>query len=192
MVGKLTLSAYAVLGLLARHGPMTSYDLKARVEESIGFFWPIPHAQLYRDPARLTELGLLTEEAEEGGRRRKLFHLTAEGHEALDDWITDPDVPPAETRDPAQLKLFFADLLAPAATTGLAAAQAARHQHLLSTYQERLAQLDPEDPASRARARLLTFGMRHEEAHFEFWQAITADPNTPPQAHEGHGVQTGR
>ncbi|MGW8378922.1 PadR family transcriptional regulator [Streptomyces sp. ODS28] len=175
MVGKLTFSAYAVLCLLARHGPMTSYDLKARVEESIGFFWPIPHAQLYRDPAKLTELGLLSEEAEEGGRRRKLFHLTAEGRKAVEDWIADPTTPPAETRDPAQLKLFFADLLDPAATTGLAAAQAARHQELLGTYRKRLAELDPEDPASRARARLLTLGMRHEEAHAEFWHALARD-----------------
>src|SRR4051812_28079099 len=103
-MGDLGPSACAVLGLIARHGPMTSYDLKARVEQSVGFFWPIPHAQLYRDPARLAELGLLAEEVEESGRRRRLFRITPAGQEALADWLTDPRTPFSEMRDPAQLK----------------------------------------------------------------------------------------
>ncbi len=176
-MGKLGFPAYAVLGLIARHGPMTSYDLKTRVQESIGFFWPIPHAQLYRDPAKLTELGLLKEEAEEHGRRRRLFHLTNQGRAELTHWIEDPATAPAEMRDPAQLKLFFADLLEPAAVAGLAAAQAAQHHDLLNGYRERRAELDPDDPATRARSRLLTLGMRHEQAHAEFWRAVAADPD---------------
>lgn len=181
---ELGISAYAVLGLLARHGPMTSYELKARVEESIGFFWPIPHARLYRDPARLAELGLVTEEAEEHGRRRKLLHLTGQGREELKRWVTDPATPPAETRDPAHLKLFFADLLEPAASRELAAAQAARHRQLVDTYRERLGRLDRKDPASKARTRLLLLGLRHEEAHAEFWQAVASDPDAQLRSQE--------
>ena len=79
MPGDLTPSQLIVLGLIARHGPMTPYELKAKVESSVGMYWPVPHAQLYRDPARLAELGLLREEAEEHGRRRRVFHLTDAG-----------------------------------------------------------------------------------------------------------------
>ena len=78
---ELSPSAYVVLGLIARHGPMTPYELKARVEDSVGLYWPIPHAQLYRDPPRLAERGLLEERAEEHGRRRRVFHLTDAGRE---------------------------------------------------------------------------------------------------------------
>lgn len=75
----LSMSAYTVLGLIARHGPMTPYELKARVEQSVAYFWPIPHAQLYRDPPRLAEMGLLTEEAEAA-------------------WATAPGLPPDRCR----------------------------------------------------------------------------------------------
>src|SRR3954447_797841 len=124
---ELSMSSYVVLGLIARHGPMTPYELKARVEESIAPFWPIPHAQLYRDPPRLAELGLLTEETEEGGRRRRFFHLTPAGERALRDWLAAPEVPQAEFRDPAQLRLAFADLGDPDDLVRLARTQA--HQH---------------------------------------------------------------
>jgi PadR family transcriptional regulator, regulatory protein AphA len=64
---ELTPALYAVLGLIARHGPMTPYELKAKTEEIVGPFWPLPHAQLYRLPARLADLGLLTEEPRRAG-----------------------------------------------------------------------------------------------------------------------------
>jgi len=48
-------------------GPSTPYDLKRFVQLSVGNFWPFPHTQLYAEPARLAEAGLL----EETGRRRR-------------------------------------------------------------------------------------------------------------------------
>ncbi len=62
--------SYLVLGIVAVRGPSTSYDLKRFVQLSIGHFWPFPHTQLYAEPARLAEAGLLEETQEESGRRR--------------------------------------------------------------------------------------------------------------------------
>src|SRR4051812_31531086 len=98
---ELSPSAYVVLGLIARHGPMTPYELKARVEDSVGFYWPILHAQLYRAPPRLAAMGLLEERAEEHGRRRRVFHLTAAGREVVQRWLADPNASPPETRNPS-------------------------------------------------------------------------------------------
>jgi len=50
----LTSVSYLVLGLVGRAGSATPYDLKRRVGESIGNFWPFPHSQLYSEPARPT------------------------------------------------------------------------------------------------------------------------------------------
>ena len=50
---KLTPTSYLVLGLTVRHGPVTSYELKQRVQESLGNFWSFPHSQLYAEPERL-------------------------------------------------------------------------------------------------------------------------------------------
>lgn len=169
---ELTPALYAVLGLIARHGPMTPYELKAKAEETVGPFWPFPHAQLYRLPARLADLGLLTEETEEGGRHRRVFRLTPAGQDALARWLADPGTPPAETRDPAQLKLAFADLGPESALRALARAQAAQHRALLDMYTSRKAALDPADVATPSRRRMLTFGIAHERTQTEYWQSL--------------------
>ncbi|WP_369360477.1 PadR family transcriptional regulator [Streptomyces sp. cg2] len=168
---------YVVLGLIARHGPMTPYELKARVEDDIQPFWPILHAQVYRIPPELAEAGLLREEAETTGRRRRIFHLTTAGRTALGRWLADPDTAEAETRDPAQLKLFFADLGDPSDIVALAARQAERHRKWLAHYTSLRAELDPvKDSRERSRARLLRLGVLHERAHAEFWESIATDP----------------
>ena len=56
---KLTPTSYLVLGLIALLGRATSYDLKAMVGRSIGYFWTFPHSQLYAEPDRLVGMGLL-------------------------------------------------------------------------------------------------------------------------------------
>ena len=47
----LTPTSYLVLGLVARQGECTSYDMKRTVSGSIGYFWTFPHSQLYAEPA---------------------------------------------------------------------------------------------------------------------------------------------
>jgi DNA-binding PadR family transcriptional regulator len=177
-VSEPTPPGYVVLGLIARHGAMTPYELKVKVEESVEYFWPIPHAQLYRIPARLAELGLLREEAEQTGRRRRVFHLTDAGRAALRRWLADPRTPQPETRDPGQLKLFFADLGEPADVVELARLQAAQHRHWLDLYRSRRAALDPTDTARLvSRARILKLGILHEQAYVDFWESLAADPH---------------
>jgi DNA-binding PadR family transcriptional regulator len=172
---ELSRSAYVVLGLVARYGPLTPYDLKARVADSVGHFWPIPRAQLYRDAPRLAELGYLEERAEQGGRRRRVFALTPVGRDVLDAWLADATTTDPETRDPALLKLAFADLSGPQELSDLAVGQAARHAEWLADYRARRASLDPSDPASVARARVLALAILHEQTHVDFWSAL-ADP----------------
>jgi len=67
---RLTGTSYAVLSLLELSGPATVYDLKQSLEQSIENFWPVPHTTFYAEPARLAAAGLLTEQQEDGGRRR--------------------------------------------------------------------------------------------------------------------------
>ncbi|MBO2454571.1 PadR family transcriptional regulator [Actinomadura barringtoniae] len=181
-MGDLNPPGYVVLGLIARHGPMTPYELKGKVEESVDYFWPIPHAQLYRVPARLAEMGLLREEAEAGGRHRRVFHLTDDGRAELERWLTDPHAADPETRDPAQLKLFFADLGEGGAVVALARERAERHRHWLETYRSLHAALDPSDKARLVpRARLLRLGILHEQAYVDFWEDLAEHPDRVDQ-----------
>lgn len=172
---------HIVLGLIARHGPLTPYELKSLLEESVEYFWPIPHAQLYRVPVRLAEQGMLREEAEQTGRRRRTFHLTDSGREALRHWLSDPVCPPAETRDPAQLKLFFADLGDSGDVVALANAQAAEHRRWLEEYRGLHAAIDPNDSVrAESRARILELGILHEQAYVDFWEGLARRPKRSP------------
>jgi PadR family transcriptional regulator AphA len=103
---RLTGTSYAVLSLLELSGPATPYDLKQALERSIENFWPVPHTTFYAEPARLAAAGLLTEEQEAGGRRRKLYALTEEGRQALRRWANSPESAPPQLREEAVLKIF--------------------------------------------------------------------------------------
>lgn len=121
----LTPVAYVVLGLLARDGPSTPYDLKAAVKKGIAFFWPFPHSQLYSEPERLADLGLVEEEREEEGRRRRVYRITAAGRTALREWLATPSEELPQIRSLAVLKLFLSRFARPEDIAALAEAQRA-------------------------------------------------------------------
>ncbi|MFC7612767.1 PadR family transcriptional regulator [Actinokineospora soli] len=75
---KLNATSYVVLGMLS-YAPATSYELKQRVGMTIGNFWAFAHSQLYDEPARLAEDGLVTADVEEGGRRKRTYSITPRG-----------------------------------------------------------------------------------------------------------------
>ena len=103
-------TSYVVLGSIAVRGPSTSYDLKRFVELTLGHFWSFPHSQLYAEPDRLARAGLLTEDREEGGRRRRTYAITNDGRRVLDAWLHEPATAQVELRHPGLLKLFFSEL----------------------------------------------------------------------------------
>jgi DNA-binding PadR family transcriptional regulator len=103
----LTPVSYVVLGLIARDGPSTPYTLKAAVARGIANFWPFPHSQIYSETEYLTGLGLLAEEREADGRRRRTFRLTADGRRALESWLREPSSDPVHIRSFPFLKLYF-------------------------------------------------------------------------------------
>ncbi|WP_371502975.1 hypothetical protein OG871_37530 [Kitasatospora sp. NBC_00374] len=84
--------------------------------------------------------------------------------------------PEPETRNPALLKLTFADLGAPGQVAELAAAQAAQHRRWRDTYRDLRARLDRQAPDAAARLRLITLGIAHEQSYVAFWEALAADP----------------
>ena len=158
---RLTPTSYIVLGFLEAMGEATPYELKRVAGESVGNFWPIPHAQFYTEPERLAGAGYLTEEQEEGGRRRKRYSLTQRGRKALEQWRDTPTSEFVELRDPGLLQVFFdAD---PAA---VAEAQLAGHRRKLAEY-EALADLDMRPGPRRA----LELGLAAERMFIGYWEA---------------------
>jgi PadR family transcriptional regulator, regulatory protein AphA len=178
---RLTPTSYLVLGLLAREGPSTPYDLERQVGPTLGNFWSFPHTLLYTEPPRLAGLGLATETREEDGRRRRVFAITEAGREALAKWLDSPHDEPTELRDLGLLQLFFSDLASGGSQLRLAERQLAIHRRKLLAYEEdeRLEQRPGtsrrgERTAAHWRGQTLPMGLLYERAAVEFWKGVAA------------------
>ena len=174
-VRTLTPTAHLVLGMVALFGPMTSYQLEQRVGATVGSFWLFPHSQLYAEPRKLSDAGLLQETIEDGGRKRRTYELTDAGHAALEVWFAEPESGRTEARDPGLLKLFFADLAGADDVRRLAESQASTHRARARELQIRRRQLS--DQAGRHLLATLELGVRHANTFAEFWEQLAAEPD---------------
>lgn len=170
----LTPTSYLVLGLVRMLQPCTSYDLKRVVRLSIGNFWTFPHSQLYAEPARLAVHGLLTEEQEEHGRRRRLYRITASGEAALREWLAVPPHDVGELRDLGLLKLFFGHLAEREHVSAIAAAKrdlhAGRRAALDDVWATAAETATPEQLAT------LELGRRWNQLAADFWGELAEHP----------------
>jgi PadR family transcriptional regulator AphA len=174
-------TSYVVLGTISVRGPSTSYDLKRFVELTLGHFWAFPHSQLYAEPDRLARAGLLSEEREHDGRRRRTYAITPEGREALDAWLHEPASGNVELRDLGLLKLFFSELADDDAFRALARAQAAAHRAMLARY-EWLWRRYGDRPEYARRMLPLKAGFAMERAFIAFWDEVAQEDATRSEA----------
>ena len=165
---RLTPTSYIVLGLVARARQATPYDLKAMVAAGVGNLWSLQHAQVYSEPERLAAAGYLTEEREEGGRRRKRYSITERGREALREWTASPTREFTELRDPGLLKLFFG-----ADPAQMAVAQLEVHEAKLAEYERVRAADDGRGPDGPRLS--LEAGIGHEREWIRFWRRLAPD-----------------
>jgi PadR family transcriptional regulator AphA len=163
---RLTATSYIVLGLLEQGEPATPYDLKQIAQVSTNNFWSVPHTQLYTECARLATEGLLDEEQEQTGRRRRVYRLTKRGRDALEAWRDEPATDLYELRDAATLKLFFGGDPAKLAATQLQA-----HKRRLAEYEELRKGVDALPEGQRL---ALECGLGHEREFVRFWSRIAA------------------
>jgi PadR family transcriptional regulator, regulatory protein AphA len=98
-------------------------------------------SQIYSESERLARLGLLVEERETTGRRRRHYRITPQGQQALAAWLAEPTSDVPQVRSLGLLKLYFGQLAHPEDLAALARAQQAMHrerQEFLGAMLERL------------------------------------------------------
>jgi PadR family transcriptional regulator AphA len=162
---RLTETSYIVLGLLDLNEPATPYDLKQLAKLTVFNFWSVPHTQIYTECERLAAAGLLDEDREEGGRRRRFYKLTKRGRQALEEWRSEPTDRVFEGRDLAALKLFFGT-----DPRALAEAQLEVHRARLDELEAALA-----FPGVPSGMRLTTeLGINQERALVRFWSRLAS------------------
>jgi PadR family transcriptional regulator, regulatory protein AphA len=164
---RLTATSYIVLGMLDLAEPATPYDLKRFAQVSTVNFWSVPHSQLYKECARLASEGLLSEEQEQTGRRRRVYRLTQSGREALNAWRSAPTDELYEARDPGILKLFFGGDHAI-----LAASQLKLHEQQLSAFEQFLSDFESMPSGMRL---ALQAGVEVERVVVGFWSRLAED-----------------
>ena len=162
---RLSETSYIVLGLIAELGSATPYDLKRMAQISTVNFWSVPHTQLYSECARLAEAGLLSEQREHSGRRRRTYSVTDRGRAALHAWLSEPTGELEQVRDQATLKLFLG-----ADPQGLAPQQLDAHRAQLRVYEQLRDSFVEGAPSGWQLA--LQAGIEHERTFIRFWSRM--------------------
>ena len=106
-MAKTNTTDFALLGILNIE-PMSGYDIRTYIRESIGYFWQESYGQIYPALRRLHSRKLVTKRKakQSKGPVRYVYSITEKGREALTAWLaTDPD--PETVRIELLLKLFF-------------------------------------------------------------------------------------
>jgi PadR family transcriptional regulator AphA len=183
----LTPVSYVVLGLVARDGPSTPYALKTAVGRGIAHFWQFPHSQIYAESERLARLGLLAEEREQTGRRRRSYRITAQGRAALSAWLAEPTAEPPQLRSLGLLKLYFGQLAGPGDVAELARVQADLHRQTVEYTEEIVRRLQARGdlPGQLAVAELMGDTLRVMAEHWERIARTLGEPPGPAAAAGG-------
>lgn len=140
---------FALLGLLVpgeRHG----YQLRARFERFLSGLWPVNVGQVYTTLARLERDGLVESAVVEQDDRpdRRVYWLTDEGRDALDQWLREPAPDAGRMKDEFFLKLLVHWLASSGDARALVNDQRQQWYESLAELTER--RIDPDTPAVTA------------------------------------------
>jgi DNA-binding PadR family transcriptional regulator len=173
---RLTTTEHALLGMLARYGECSGYELLRQAREGIGFFWSPAKSHVYDLLPRLEERGLAKRRviAQQGKPDKHLWRLTGQGRAALRRWIDLPERDPMNNLNLLLLKLFFGDYGDPAAVLALAERyrdQTAEHLDALRTVDAEAVFVAPEQLPRLT----LRFGLAAVKAQLDWVNAILPD-----------------
>ncbi|WP_018177772.1 PadR family transcriptional regulator [Jongsikchunia kroppenstedtii] len=161
---RLTPTSYVVLGLVRWAPGSTAYELERTIGATVSHMWTIQRSQIYREPPRLADAGLLTAESDESARQKTRFYITDAGTEALDSWLTQASGEMPQLRDMAILKVFFG-----ADPEAIARVQLLAHQARLKEYEFLREAGGLAHPGPR---RALEAAIAHERTSIRYWSEL--------------------
>jgi DNA-binding PadR family transcriptional regulator len=165
----------ALLGLLTLK-PMSGYDIRALIPQSIGHFWSESYGQIYPSLKRLAAAGFVEKKTQrqKGKPDRHVYSLIEKGRERLQEWLKLP-VEQEVLRSELLLKLFFGAHVSPDVSREHVTAFMEEHDKALKVYAaivKRLLKEDAGDPQLPFWLMTLNLG-KHRSAAFVKWSRET-------------------
>lgn len=162
--------------------PSSGFDLAARFDKSMAYFWQASHQQIYRELARLEESGWVRSRADESARGgRKVYEVLDAGREELRRWVAEP-ADPRPLREELMVRLRAEAAVGPCGLQHEIARRLALHQAQLAVYQA-IEQRDfaASNPhrAQRLQHLVLQAGILMESMWCEFSERALAILNEP-------------
>lgn len=107
----MTTTEHALLGMLARYGEHSGYELLKLAQAGVGFLWSPAKSHVYDVLPRLERSGHARRRVigQTGRPDKHLWRITPLGRAALTAWIDRLDESPLENRGVLLLKLFFGE-----------------------------------------------------------------------------------
>jgi PadR family transcriptional regulator AphA len=156
---------HGLIGLLAREGPQTGYQLTKAFDRSVNFVWNALPGQIYPELSRLVEAGHIRQSGS-GPRGAKRYEATPEGIAELCRWIVE-DEPNRTIRNDTLLRVFFAYLVDPAEAESFLQREADTYRRYLAVLEGFAA--EPAKTRSERASRLtVDAGIRVMKARLEW------------------------
>jgi PadR family transcriptional regulator AphA len=168
---RLTPTSYVVLGLVRWAPGSTAYELERTIRATVSHMWAIQRSQIYREPARLVDAGLLAAEADGEGRQKTRFSITHAGKEAFDKWLDQAADDMPQLRDLAILKVFFG-----ADPANIARVRLLAHQARLKEYELLREAGGITHPGPR---HAIEAAIAHERTSIRYWSELARKGDGP-------------
>ena len=175
--GGMTL-AHTILTVLLE-SDHSGYDLSKRFEESVSCFWKASQQQIYRELGKIEKLGWVEHEsiAQVGKPNKKLYRITEDGKQELENWFSAPTTP-TPVREDLLVKVLAGPHIPPEILLAQVEERRALHKAQLNCYLEKeilFKQLH--DPEKSLRYRYLTLrrGIRYEEEWISWCDEVLSE-----------------
>ena len=164
---KANTSRYALLGMLSVQ-PMSGYDIKQAIGESIAHFWDESYGRIYPTLQQLAQEGLAARKTERHNGRpdRQLYSLTPRGLKELRRWLALP-AREQKPRSELLLKLFFGRHVSSREHIRQLEQIRGNHQQLLARYSALEQEVEAQaarNPDARYWLLTIRFGQHHSRA----------------------------
>lgn len=113
-MSELPATAYAILGMLCFERELTGYDAKKWADASIRhFYWAPATSHVYRELARLEDLGLVTSRGATADepRTKRVYRITDAGRAAVAAWAAQPTDEAVVVKHPVALRAWLGHLV---------------------------------------------------------------------------------